>query len=61
MKIGVRKLILQGEICHRGKKVSSYYSWPICTDVDSAEALIKSFKRAFCNTSVDIQYGYVSS
>lgn len=47
----IRKLELNGEICNRGKKVTSYYSWPRGTTHAEVDRLITAFERAFCNTS----------
>jgi hypothetical protein len=55
----VRKLYLDGSICERGTRVSSYYSWPRGETQMEVEKLIAGFKRAFCSVTVKIVHNFI--
>lgn len=52
----IRRLILKGNICHRTTGVNSYYSWPKGKRITEVEALISSFKKAFCNVTIQLEH-----
>jgi hypothetical protein len=55
----IRKLILTGEIPGRGKKVSSYHSWPAGEKQGEVEKIIHTFRRNHDNVTVIIQHHYI--
>lgn len=57
----IRRLQLYGRVCNRtpSKLVQSYYSWPRGKEQSDVEEIIRSFKRAFCNVTVQLEHMYL--